>query len=134
MPVLLPSLLGHAEVMHFAPMSHNPVTQVDDCIAAPRHLGHCLSYVAAAFMAGISQIGGTAECFSSENPINSRNWATTIAAVSVIVMTAQSFLNVLRDNTASFQDIALTVSTSLLSKMLKNYLAVCPHTDLPNMT
>lgn len=61
-------------------------------------------------MAGLKSLGVKAECFARETPINSSNWAVTIDHVSVLVMTAQSFLNVLRDRTASFRQIALMVS------------------------
>ena len=114
-------------------MPDNEMQKVQNIIATAHHSRNCLSCVAAAFMAGISQIGGTAQCFNSDNPINSRNWATTIATVSVIVMTAQSFLNVLQDNTTSFQDIALMVTTVVLFTVLNSCLAVCTCSDLPDI-
>ena len=73
---------------------------------------------AGALMAGLRDVGGTTQCFNSDNPINSRNWAKALAATSVIVMTAQSFLNVLRDNTASLHDIALMVGQTLNTEMI----------------
>ena len=81
-----------------------------------------LLHVAAAYLAGVGDIGGTTECFNRENPINSGNWAKVLAALTVIVMTAQSFLNVLKDNAASLHDIALMVSYTLY-KVVKKVIA-----------
>lgn len=66
-------------------------------------------------MAGLSQIGATTDCFFRDNPINSSNWAGTIAQTSVMVMTAQLLLNVLKSGVANMHQISLLVSCCMLA-------------------
>lgn len=58
-------------------------------------------------------IPGRVECISSDNPINAKMWPGTLAASTVLVMTAQAFLNMLIDGPATLQAFDLMVSTSL---------------------
>lgn len=54
---------------------------------------------------------GRVECISSDNPINAETWPTTMAASTVLVMTAQAFLNMLEDGPATLQAFDLMVSS-----------------------
>lgn len=51
------------------------------------------------------------ECISSENPINAELWPKTVEASTVLVMTAQAFLNMLEGGPATLQSFDLIVST-----------------------
>ena len=55
-------------------------------------------------------ITGCVECISSENPINAELWPKTVAASTVLVMTAQAFLNLLENGPATLQTFDLMVS------------------------
>jgi hypothetical protein len=63
--------------------------------------------------------GGTclqAGAFNSDSPLNRQNWKTTMEALDVVVVTAQSFLNIIKDpcnpsKTTWPADVALLVGT-----------------------
>lgn len=55
--------------------------------------------------------GGTAatRCFAGENSVDAASWRTALQHASAIGMTGQSFLNMLEQGAANFQQIALLV-------------------------
>lgn len=70
-----------------------------------------LFHTAAGVFRAANCITGRVECISSENPINAELWPRTLAASTVLVMTAQAFLNMLEGGPATLQTFDLIVST-----------------------
>lgn len=67
-------------------------------------------YNAAGVFRAANCITGRVECISSDNPINAELWPKTLAASTVLVMTAQAFLNMLEGGPATLQTFDLIVS------------------------
>ena len=63
-------------------------------------------------MSGVKDINNaTIACFTSYNPVSRSTWKLAMDYDKVIVMTAQSFLNMLIQEAAKFEDIGLLVCT-----------------------
>ena len=70
-----------------------------------------LIHMAAGVFRAAKCITGRVECISSENPVNAELWPKIVAASTVLVMTAQAFLNMLESGPATLQTFDLIVSS-----------------------
>lgn len=64
------------------------------------------------FVEDFMRQGYNIQTFSSENPLPSPLWSQVLATIHVTVMTPQILLNLLEENTASFNQLDLLVSQS----------------------
>lgn len=74
-------------------------------------LRNALLHIAAGVFRAAKCITGQVECISSENPINAELWPKTVAASTVLVMTAQAFLNMLESGRATLHAFDLIVGS-----------------------
>ena len=97
------------------------------------------------FTAGVLTQSARVECFTNQNPMTAQKWPSAIQVNDVLVMTAQRFLNMLRQGIAQVSQFDLMVSFWLARlsqiciqqqaaiKLVKLHSACELHALLPNL-